>query len=207
MGENHDDSIDSNDALHEYWKNPDDDIDQPEKQLEFDATSEFLLELAESRIDESARVLELGCNVGRNLHYFHQSGFRDLVGIEISGEALDLLEETYPSLAADADLHHGAAEDVLPELPDDSVDLTFTMAVLAHIHPDSEFVFDEIVRVTADYLVTLENEETTSYKQVPRDYGEVFTDRGCEQAAVVGGEEVARRTEQRDAYRARVFRT
>ena len=76
-----------------------------------------------------------------------------LAGIEINDAALQQLRVTYPELAASADLHLGAAETVLRELPDDSVDVIFTMAVLLHIHPSSAALFREIVRVARSVRV------------------------------------------------------
>jgi len=195
----------SEDDLHEYWRDPDDNVDQPERHLDLVDESEFLIDLIRPRTSTNDRVLEIGCNVGRNLQYLYEAGYRDLVGIEINKEALDILADSYPELDDIVELYSRPAEDVLKEAPDDWVDVTFTFALLAHIHPDNEFVFDEIVRTTSKYIVTFENEETLSYKQVPRDYEQVFDGRGCNQIDFVDSDEIAERTSQRPTYRARVF--
>jgi SAM-dependent methyltransferase len=193
--------------LREYWQDPDDEVDDPERHLDLHAESEFLVELLAPYVDTDGHVLELGCNVGRNLHYLYRDGFRDLSAIEINGSALELFAEEYPEAYDATRVYCEPFEERLPMMDTDSVDLTFTFAVLAHVHPDLEYVFDEMVRVTDGHVVTFENEHDTSHKQLPRNYQTVFEDRGCRQVEMIDGQTIARRTTQRSTYRARVFRT
>jgi hypothetical protein len=53
-------------------------------------------------------------------------------------------------------------EDVVKSFGDRTFDLVFTMAVLEHIHTTSEWVFEEIVRITNRYVVTIEDERGTA---------------------------------------------
>jgi SAM-dependent methyltransferase len=108
-----------------------------------------------------SRILEIGCNIGRNLQHLSEAGFRNLEGIEISEEAVRELRATFPELAATARIHNAPAEEVLPSLEDRRYDLTFTVAVLEHIHRESEWVFQHIARVTRDTLITIEDEKTS----------------------------------------------
>ena len=55
------------------------------------------------------------------------------------------------------------------------------MAVLEHIHPDSEFVFSERVRIAKNFLITIEDERGLSWKHSPRNYRRVFESRGAVQ--------------------------
>lgn len=197
----------SDSRMHEYWKDPDDEVDQPENHLELERESRFLLDLLEPYLDPSSHVMEIGCNVGRNLKYLYDAGYENLTGIELNDDAVALMAREYPAVYDAIDVYNEPVEEVITRLPDDSIDVTFTFALLAHIPIENEFVFDEIVRVTDGYVVTFENERTITFKQVPRNYLEVFAHRGCEQVHKVDGEEIARRTDQRPVYRARVLAT
>ncbi len=68
---------------------------------------------------------------------------------------------------------------MLRELPDDSVDVIFTMAVLLHIHPSSAGLFREIVRVARTYVCTIEAESALAGYVFPRNYRRVFGRLGC----------------------------
>ncbi len=170
------------DDLHEFWRDPDA-TNRPEGYLKPTGRSEFLLAFVRPYVASESTILEIGCNVGRNLAYLFDAGYHHLTGIEINGDALSLLRQSYPDLAAAATLIHAPVEDAIRELPDASMDLVFTMAVLEHIHPDSEWIFDEIVRVASSTVVTVEDERHVSQRHVPRDYGEVFESRGLRQIA------------------------
>ncbi|GAB7092913.1 hypothetical protein JCM30237_00650 [Halolamina litorea] len=159
--------------------------------------SESIRELVEHYSDRSARILEVGCSSGRHLAHLHDGGFRNLHGIEINEDAIDVLREEYPGLAADATFHVGDAGDILTEFADDAFDVVYTVETLQHIHPaDADDVFDEVARVTGDLLITVENESArgagaredadVSYvnDEFPlyhRDWKAVFGDRGFAQ--------------------------
>ena len=159
--------------------------------------SESIRELLEHYLDEDARVLEIGCSSGRHLAHLHAGGFRDLHGIEINADAIEVLREEYPDLAADATFHVGDAGELLEGFDDDAFDAVYTVETLQHIHPDeADHVFDEVARVTGDLLVTVENESArgagaredadVSYvnDEFPlyhRDWKAVFTGRGFAQ--------------------------
>ena len=170
------------DDLHEFWRHPDA-ANRPERYLEHAGRSEFLLGFVSPYVARDSTILEVGCNVGRNLARLFDAGFRRLVGIEINGEALSVLTLSYPDMAAAATLIHAPVEDAIRELPDASMDLVFTMAVLEHIHTDSEWIFDQIVRVAGSTVVTVEDEHGISRHHVPRNYRRVFEGRGLEQVA------------------------
>lgn len=154
-------------------------------------------------------VLEIGCNAGANLDALRVKGFGDLAGVEISGDALDELAQRFPELNGAATLHHGPAEDVLPRLPDDSVDVVFTMAVLLHIHPSSHAVLEHMVRIARRHVCVVEAEHVICAYIFPRNYKQVFERLGCEQ---IREEAITRRTHPDVAdgylgYTARLSRT
>jgi hypothetical protein len=59
------------------------------------------------------------------------------------------------------------------------------MAVLEHIHRDSEWIFRKLARCTRRFLVTIEDEGSVSERHFPRDYGEVFQALGLTQIECV----------------------
>jgi SAM-dependent methyltransferase len=171
----------SRDRLHEYWRRPWDGDNLPDSYVEGDDRSAFLFELIARHSSPDARVLELGCNVGRNLRFLLDNGYERLEAIEISGPALERMKDVHPHVAAAATVHNAPLEDVLPTLPDGSFDVVFSLAVLEHIHPDSESVFAEIARVAGGVLVTVEDEAVHSWRHFPRNYRKIFEPLGLEQ--------------------------
>ena len=123
-----------------------------------DETSELIRERLDSVVGPDAAVLELGCSSGRHLAHLHEHGYEDLNGVEINEEAFDVMDESYPDLAAAGTFHHAAIEDVVGEFDDDRFDAVFSVETLQHIHPDNGWVFAELARITSELLVTVENE-------------------------------------------------
>ncbi len=126
-----------------------------------DETSERVRESLERFVGRDAAVLELGCSSGRHLSHLHDAGFTDLSGVELNDEAFDVMAEAYPDLAAAGTFHAAAIEDVVGEFDDDRFDAVYSVETLQHIHPDDEWVFAELARITDELLVTAEIEEPT----------------------------------------------
>lgn len=159
-----------------------------------DATSEWVRERLLEHVDRDARVLELGCSAGRHLAHLHADGFESLSGIEVNPDAVDVMADEYPETADAATIHVDAVEDVIESIPDDAVDAVYSVEALQHVHPDAAWVFDEITRITAGVICTVENEGQADYSEgapgevtrvdgeIPlffRDWGAVFRERGC----------------------------
>jgi SAM-dependent methyltransferase len=172
----------SRSEIHEYWLDPTDN-NKPERYVDprgGQTRSLKLMELVREYAQPEDAILEVGCNVGRNVHHLYSNGYRNLTGIEISDDAVAELRRQFPDTAAQARIINAPAEEALPQLDDGEFPLVFTMAVLVHIHPDSEqVVFPEIARVTGRTLILLEDEGTTdSSRHFQRNYGDVFTSLG-----------------------------
>ena len=60
-------------------------------------------------------------------------------------------------MAEHVTLFNSPLEDVIAEVGDDAYDAVFTMAVLMHILPESEWVFAEMVRITKKHLIVIEH--------------------------------------------------
>ena len=159
----------------------------PEDYLHADPSrSHFLVNLVRKYAEPDAKILEIGCNVGRNLAHLAGAGFRDLEGVEISERAVRLLREAYPELAHITKVHNAPIEKVVPKFRDGEFDLVFTMAVLEHIHTRSDWIFPEIARIARSLLITVEDEKhKRSRIHFPRDYGEVFEGLGMRQLEAI----------------------
>jgi SAM-dependent methyltransferase len=155
-----------------------------------DETSELVRSKITQYVGPDARVLEVGCGVGRHLKALATGGFDELTGVDVNDEALDVLRETYPELAAEGEFHAATIESYLDGVETDAFDAVFSVETLQHIHPDETWVFGELARVTGDLLVTVENESgeygTANHvdDQLPlyyRDWQRVFTELGFEE--------------------------
>jgi len=139
----------------------------------------ILKKIYSTNIDKTLPVLEIGCNAGRNLNYLFENGFTNLYGIEINPTAIKILKEKFPEMGSKTKFFIGALEDEIEKITNNQIYLTFTMGVLQHIHPESNWVFKEISRITSNYIITFENESLyTIGGNFPRDYGKIFTELG-----------------------------
>ena len=174
-------------AILDYWSKPDDKGNSPEEYLPGtsklgDRLSRFLLEIVGKYAHHNDSFLEIGCNVGRNLDYLYRDGYKKLEAIEISSEAVKLLKQTYPYLAANATIHNAPVENVIKKFGDGSFDVIFSVAVFYHIHTDSNWIFEEIARISGRYVITIETEyATTDWIHFPRNYKKVFQELNMKQ--------------------------
>ncbi|MFD1512321.1 class I SAM-dependent methyltransferase [Halomarina rubra] len=155
--------------------------------------SETLVDVFDYYLDEDAAVLEVGCSSGRHLEHLRKAGYENLTGVDINDESFDVMAEQFPRLAETGTFHVGAIEDLLPEFDDDTFDVVYSVETLQHIHPDDEWVFEELIRVTDGLLVTAENEGNSpergrgehevsivndDFPLYHRNWNQVFTDLG-----------------------------
>ena len=169
----------------QYWSNPQEPGNLPQDYLGAGlARSAHLLELVRFCGLSEPRILELGCNAGRNLNFLYQAGYRRLSAIEINPQAVALLRETYPELAACAEIHVAPIEDVIRNFADGAFDIIFSLAVLVHVHYDSDWIFPEIARAAGKYVITIEDEANQTQRHFARNYREVFEGLGLRQIKV-----------------------
>ena len=191
--------------LRDYGHDPSDDANQPERYAEHPDRSRFLIERIDALAPRPESILEVGCNVGRNLQFLREAGFSTITGIELSAKALDTLRRVYPGLADAVTLVNQPAEEALRPLASGSFDLVFSMAVLVHIPPPgADEVFEQMARVARRNIVTIEDEKLHTERHFPRDYERIFTRLGMRQLAVFDGSTMAKRDFTTD-YVARVF--
>jgi len=120
--------------------------------------SETLRDVLGHYVTDDAAILEVGCGSGRHLEQLRRQGYENLTGIDINAEAFDVLAEQYPRLDEVGTFHAGAVEDLVGEFEDGAFDVVYTVETLQHIHPEDTWVFEELVRVCSQLLVTVENE-------------------------------------------------
>lgn len=109
-------------------------------------------------VSDDAAILEIGCSSGRHLDHLRENGFSNLTGIDINEDSFEVMADQYPKLAETGSFTVGAIEGLVPEIEDGSFDVVYSVETLQHIHPDNEWVFEELVRITDDLLITAENE-------------------------------------------------
>ncbi len=169
--------------------------------------SEAVISAVEAHLGPDPAILEVGCSSGRHLAALYEAGYTNLTGVELNEEAREAMETSFPALADVASIQYAAIESVVTDFDDGAFDAVFAVETLQHLHPDSEWVFAELARITDRLLVTIENEgESTATEdttpvnyvdtEVPlyyRNWERIFTELGFTQ--------VAADTDGRDAIR------
>lgn len=193
----------SREAVHDYWRSAQAQGNRPQDYLEASsARSQYLLELVQLADFDNPSILEIGCNAGRNLAWLLQAGYTRLSGIEISPAAVAALGAAYPALAAAATIHTSPVEDVIRTFADGEFDVVFSMAVLVHLHSDSDWVMVEIARVCSGCLITIEDELNETPRHFLRSYQALFEAQGFVQVL----KRDASHIEGFGPYTARMFR-
>jgi len=99
-----------------------------------------------SGIEKDSAILEVGCNIAKQLELLKKGGFNNLWGLEINKKALVVAQEN-----KDMNLVEGSAFDI--PFKDGIFDLVFTSGVLIHISPkDLDKALDEIYRCSKKYI-------------------------------------------------------
>ncbi|EHK54145.1 class I SAM-dependent methyltransferase [Allomesorhizobium alhagi] len=162
-----------------YWQHPDE-INSPETYTKGAiGRSLFLIDCMKKHATQDSRILEIGCNAGRNMAFLHNAGFPRLAGIEINQAAVDHLRQTFPELKK-ARIIVSSIEEAIKQIPDNAFHVIYTMAVLEHIHWESDWIFGELARVSPK-IITIEDEVTESPRHFKRNYKAIFTDLGFKQ--------------------------
>jgi len=175
------------DTVHEYWKDP---SKAKDVRLAFRAmcVPEFFLGLTgiadvhrasrnlmgnvrEFLPDKESSILELGCNVGRNLMYLHTADYENIYGVEISQRAVEVGEAYYTALRGKIEV--SSIEDYLRGDPE-QFDMVFTYSCLMHIHPDSNWIFPKMAALAKRFIFTNEVEATSGSFKYPRNYQVIF---------------------------------
>ena len=171
----------SREKLYSYWKTPNDRWNSPELYLQGHERSEFLVSIVKRYLNCEGSILEVGCNVGRNMQNLFNAGFRNLSGVEISAKALEIMKLKFPTLVKSSSIYNSTIEDWVQSYSSLQFDLIFAMAVLEHIHWDSDWVFSYLSKMSKKYLVIIEDEWQVSNRHFPRNYKDIFENLGMTQ--------------------------
>lgn len=99
------------------------------------------------KIDCSAKILEVGSNVGNQLQLLQKMGFENLYGIELQAYAVELSKTKTKGI----NIIQGSAFDI--PFKNNYFDLVFTSGVLIHIAPaDIELALKEVNRCAKKYI-------------------------------------------------------
>ena len=102
-------------------------------------------------LDRSARILEVGTNIGNQLLCLQRMGFSNLYGVELQWYAVEAAKRRTERIH----IVQGTAFDI--PFKDGFFDLVYTSGVLIHIAPaDIERALQEIYRCSSQYLWGLE---------------------------------------------------
>ena len=122
--------------------------------------SQSIINLLSPLITKEDSILEIGCNVGRNLNHLWQAGYKNVSGMEISEHVVRRLRIEYPCLAM-APVDIGPAELSIQRYDSKLVDVRLTMSALEHVHPDSQISFRKILLIVAEeYVLAIAAEGT-----------------------------------------------
>lgn len=182
----------------EYWADPYDEHNSPIEYSKHTKRSEYLLSVLPRYVGKKESILEIGCNIGRNLNALSEAGYPNLTGIDINTKALKQSKKIYPHLKAT--LINNSMEDWVTDKK--RYDCVYTMAVMIHLPYESDWVFKEIARKAKHTLITIEDEENVTWKHFPRNYNKVFSRLGWKEifSEVLDGPDALK------GYKTRVFK-
>jgi SAM-dependent methyltransferase len=147
--------------------------------LELDDLSRTLLKEIAARTKPADHILDLGCNVGRELNHLWSIGYRHLTGVEIGVEPVRAMGEVFPEMALGSRIFNKSMTEAVREFEAGEFELVYAHGSLVSLSAREQFVFDEMARISRRYIVTMENE--WSLLLFPRDFGRVFGERGFRQ--------------------------
>lgn len=136
--------------------------------------SRFLTTKMKEHFDSSSRILEIGCNSGRNLGFLRDAGFSRLHGFDVNENAIDVLKEMHP------DIVENVWVSSLVDAELEEYDVIFTMAVLEHVPYEQDDVVLGVLQ-RGRYVFTIEDEVTKSERHFPRNYRRFLKRAGFEQ--------------------------
>ena len=177
----------------EYWRNPDTyarnaaEVRFGEPRIyaaaRFNYISEQIVEMLEMvGADKEWKVLEVGCNCGRNMVHMLEAGYENIEGVEINPEAVEHAREYFPGVAGMMTVSD--AQSFLAMKPSECYDLILTQSILMHVPPEDDYLFKQIARVSSKMLFISEVEVQIGNlrrHKYDRNYREVFEALGWRQ--------------------------
>lgn len=122
------------------------------------ATSNAIRRTLDRVVDRDAAVLELGCSSGRHLAHLHEHGYENLFGIDINETAFEVMHQHSPDLFEAGTFYCCPIESLVRDAVANRFDVVYSVETLQHVHPENEWVFDELTQLAGTLLLTAENE-------------------------------------------------
>lgn len=114
-------------------------------------------------LNRDIKILEVGTNIGLQLHMLSQMGFKNLYGIEINSYAIEISHRINNGLPIY--IIKASAFDMPSK--DNFFDLVFTSGVLIHISPkDIRIAINEIYRCSKKYIWCFEYFSKKGYEEI-----------------------------------------
>ena len=152
----------SKDEAWNFWKNTKDKDDDrsknsPNNYIQGIEKSIYLADLIAKYLDKESRILEIGCNVGRNLNFLLNNNFKNLSGIEINKNAVGLCKKTYTALSSldTFNIYNAKLYNFLPKHKN-LYDVVFTLAVMMHIDDNEREIIYDYLEKYAKYVIFIE---------------------------------------------------
>jgi predicted TPR repeat methyltransferase len=177
----------------EFWRNPDT-YARNEIEVLFgkpayysdprqNAISEQIVRMLEKAgANKTWKVLEVGCNCGRNMAHLLRSYYTNIEGVEINPEAVEHAWVHFPSVASRIRVLD--AQSFLAMKPPNSYDLIYTQSILMHIPPEDDYLFKQMTRAASKMLFISEvevQEGNLMRHKYNRNYRDVFEALGWRQ--------------------------
>lgn len=142
------------DAYVSTWKNASPDSGHGYKNfVDMDEKSIYLMnEVISLTPNFDAKILDLGCNVGRCLNYLEERGYKDLHGVDVSKPAIDIISEVYPKVFEKANIELCSFQQFLLDKDDLYYATTYTNGATVELVPSSFPLIKEVTRVTSKYV-------------------------------------------------------
>ncbi|HDO06765.1 MAG TPA: class I SAM-dependent methyltransferase [Bacteroidetes bacterium] len=131
--------------------------------------------LLESGIDKDAFIVDWGCGYGRTLEELYRAGYRNMLGLDFSGEMIARGQKSFPYLNLQI------VENIHTNLPDNSVDMVLLFALLTCIKENEEQqkLMKEIRRIlkpggwvyVIDFLLNNDERNRNRYVAFAEKYG------------------------------------
>ncbi len=164
----------------EFWSQPSPNWNDPAGYVKPLNRSKYLYAFM-PKLSKKAKILEIGCNVGRNLNYLLERGFMNLYGIEINKNSALQMKKFYPQLYKSATIILDSTENAIFNFKDNYFTLIFSMASLMHHHPQSNYIFQQIYLKSKKYVLIIEDEINNKPLQFARIYKTIFENFGMKE--------------------------
>ena len=158
----------------EIWKNQD--YYSAEKYEDvLSPTQKMYLEYIEQKIDRKDSVFDICCNQGRHLRALHRKGFKNLTGVDIMCDAINIFKESKEYSEGGIVAECSLAQSFIQNAESSSFDYAITFsATIELIHPGFD-IFKELYRIVNKGFIFIINENGHSY---PRFYRYQINSRG-----------------------------